>query len=532
LAALRPALDGICPELVQRDVAGKPVRTLLGPDADMGEPGRAAALTIWRSATPSALTATARFVAETARSPLFRAAALANLVPTDAWKQTVEMGRKAADWQAVSGPFAMAVTLQLADPDLNKARGAKTVLLTVADATSKAKPADMEPAGADVVRKSVVAWAFTGLDEASQPADVRAQLTARLDEGDLARLGDAAVPTLELWIAADLDRHLAAEMLQKVGTPDAYSSMVAGYRKHLARGGTLNARDLTLLAASQSVDVTLLLLDGYANQDRAADKANLRDQRAVMATIRQQVARLEQGKAGETGALALQFDRLETHLEGMLQARFADDRYWAADLLIRYREGDGMRRVLERMASDDRYRDPQWHDADPKTMLLALVRDAVAKLGKQALPRALSALSAKSAMGKVLAVATIRQLGDDGTLAALRTNNDDTDVSGLVNLPEPVSIRDLCRSAVEVRKLWKEVDEAAAKGSISALTLERYKRLSLQVFHLTDKALRIEVDRLVRADAESTPDPEPEPGTEPEPGPEPEPEPGTDTDGE
>lgn len=505
LAQLRPTLDGMCPTLTLRTPQGKVQKVLVGPDPQMGDDGRKQALALWSTATAPALAATARYAADAQRAPAFRAEALANLTLTPAWKQVLDFGRKAKDWPDVARVLSVLLARQLADPDLSKARQAKSLLLELADA-SKEKPEVSGEAG-EAARLAVVGWAMGPLTTSSLPEEIRAQLAARLEPGDLAKLGPTAAPTLDLWIAADVDRHRAANLLADAATPETYAAMVRGYRKHLTRGGLLDAADLSVLARSRSVDVTLLLLDGYANHERVADRSQQREQRALMLALRQQVSALRAAKGKDT--LALQFDRLEAHLESMLQARFADDRYWAADLLITFREGDGLRRVLERMQADDHYRDTQWHDVDPKKLLAHLVRDAVVPLGKGALPRAISALSAKNAMGKVLAVATIKQLGDDGTMAALRTNADDTDVSMLLALPEPVSVRELCRSAVEVRKLWREVDAARAAGTISAKTVERYKRASTLVFHLTDKPLRVEIDRLVQEDAAADPGPEP-----------------------
>lgn len=510
LEQLRPALDGLCPTLTLRDPQGVAKKSLIGPDPEMGDDGRKLALQLWQSATAPSLAATARYAADDARAPAFRAAALANLAPTAAWKQVLDFGRKAKDWPDVARVLSVLLAKQLADPDLTKARQAKTLLLELADA-SQDKPEVSGEAG-EAARLAVLAWAMGPLGASSLPEEIRAQLAARLDPGDLAKLGPTAAPTLDLWIAADVDRHRAANLLADAATPETFAALVRGYRKHLARGGLLDAADLSVLARSQSVDVTLMLLDGYANHERVTDRSQQRDQRALMLALRQQVSALRMAKNKDS--LALQFDRLEAHLESMLQARFADDRYWAADLLIVFREGDGLRRVLERMHSDDHYRDPSWHDADPKQLLANLIRDAVSPLGKSALPRAISALSAKNPMGKVLAVAIIKQLGDDGALAALRTNADETDVSMLLALPEPVAVRELCRSAVEVRKLWREAEAAHAAGTISAKTVERYKRASSLVFHLTDKPLRVEIDRLVQEDAARDPDPEP-PAPEP-----------------
>lgn len=504
LSALRPGLDAMCPRLVERDPRGKALRTLLGTDAEMTDATRALAFSLW-PASPEGLIALDRFVSEADRSARFRAEALAALAQSDAGNQTLVIGRKAADWPAVADALAPLLVKALRSPDVKLAAKARAVLLAMAnDVGSDGKLIDLADAGAAILKGAVTDWAFDGLRGTSTPEKVREQIEARLAEGDAARLGTGAADGLEQWIAADVRRHEAARALVRLGTPEAATALIRGYRRLYGRGVLPDGDDLEILTGDPhgSLPTLLLQLDMHAMLQRSDEPATVEATALVMAKIRDTFDKLAQSRTlDETRPdLEILFDKLEAHIENLLLLRNADDRWFAARLLVRYRGVDGVRRVLAGMAVDDHYRAAAHHSVDPKRALGELARDEIAPLGAPLVqPLMLAALAAENPVGKIIAVTVLKALGDASSLAALRTHNDDLEVASYLDLAGSVTVRDLAVAAVDVRKYMQEVDAAVTAGTLSKASGMAYKELAFFTYDLTDRRLRAEVARLAAA---------------------------------
>ncbi len=512
---MRPTLDAMCPRLVEHDARGKMLRTLLGTDEQMTDATRALAFSLW-PASPEGLVALGRFVSEADRAPRYRAQALQALALSAEAGHTLDLGRKAADWQKVAEVLAPMLVKVLRDPDVKVAAHARQVLLAMAnDVGSDGKPMDLAEPSAVIVRGAVVDWAFDGI-QTTTPADkVKEQIEARLEEGDAPRLGVAASEGLEHWIAADVRRHEAAKALVHLGTTDATASLLHGYRRLYGRGVLPDATDLEILTGDShgGVPALLLQLDVHAMLERSDAPATVAATELVMSRIRATLEQMGERRMldEKRSDLEVVFDKLEAHIENLLVLRNADDRWLGARLLVRYRGVDGVRRVLTGLAVDDHYRSAAHHTVDPKRQIGELARDEIAPLGAaQVQPLMLAALAANHPIGKVIAVTVLKALGDPESLAALRTHNDDTDVAPLLDLPGAVTVRDLAVAAVDVRKFMKEVDDAVAAGTLSPASGAAHKDIAFFTFDLTDRRLRAEVARQAAA---SQLEPAPQPPT-------------------
>jgi zinc protease len=518
LAALRPGADATCARLVQRDGQGRIVRVLVGTDAEMGDPGRKEAFAAWRLG-PEGQMALARYVKDDKHAPAFRAQALAAATTGDGTAKVLELGRKATDWPAVAQALWPLLTDALRRPALDQPKPddpqpkARAVLLAMTSTpSSQDKGPDLDPTAAASVRKAVADWALAGL--ADLPADrVRALAEHRLAEGDLLRLGEFDAPAVGAWIAADVRRHEAARALVQAGTTPALGALLNGYRRLYARGVQPDTEDLQILGAGERAETLLLLLDVHVVLERSDEPPAVRATAATMQTIRAAFARLaEHGtlQPGHTDLVTL-FDKFEPHLEMLLAQRNADDRWWAATQLVRVRGVEGLRKVLAGMAVDDHYRDPKHHAEDTRHALATFAEDVVAPLGgPEVQPLLFAALAGNQAMAKVIAVKTLEALGDDASVAALKTYGDDTDVGVLLDLPGTLLLRDMAMAAVDVRRYFREIDDAVTAGQMNPSEAVVYKAVAFETVDLTDKRLRVEVQRLAR---ERLPQPVPPPQT-------------------
>ena len=263
--------------------------------------------------------------------------------------------------------------------------------------------------------------------------------------------------------------------------------------------------DLQVLGRLSSLDGLLLLLNLHASLE-AHDAVAA--QLATMQTIRHDIAEMPAPK------LAAMFERLDPLLESLLGMHNADDRWWAAELLVTYRGLDGLRRVLSEIAVDDHYQKPQWHTVDPKKALAHLARDVIAPMGPQKLqPLLLATLVRNQPMGKVIAITVLKALADDASIQALKTLADESDVAALLDLPGPLSVHELALAAADVCKYFAEVAASERAGKLDAASAEKHRAAAFATFDLTDKRLRAEVNRVVSGAPPAAPESVPETGT-------------------
>lgn len=560
LGAIRPGIDASCPRLEERDVRGRLLRVLVGTDAEMGEAGRKDAFSRWPQ-SPDGRVALGRFVRDPSHQAVFRARALAALALSAASTETQALGRHAPDWRDAVAPALRPLLLAQMHTMADKTAGdeglalpgrARAILLGMAnDRDSKGQWLDGDDATADTVREAVARWAFAGLETTTPGETVRTQAGLRLAEGDVPRLGAFAHPGLEHWLAANFRRHEAALALVEamrpaaadakpvplpepstaatlpvraravadvalpLGPDAALTALVQGYRRLFGQRVAPDDRDLELLAKADRPETLLLLLDVHALHEASDDAGSQQATAATMRTIRAWLQRLEDAKA--LGGLV---DRLEAHLENLLALRNADDRWLAARLLVQHRKASGLRRVMAGLADDDHYSAARFRTVDPKQALGRFARDVVAPLGlADVQPSMLAALAGNRPVGKVIAVTVLKALGDDGSIAALRTHNDDTDVAHVLELPGPLTVRDIAQAAVDVWAYLREVREAVQAGTLATEVAAVHEEVAFFLYDLTDKRLRAEVQRLVveRQGGARQPQPETAPRAQTEP---------------
>lgn len=517
LALLRPSLDGACRALYQHTPGQPgakgpppPPKALLASDAAMGDDGRKLAFAAWQRG-PGGAAAVERYATDTQRNVGFRALALSALARGESYAEVTAIGRKAADWHDELAPALARLLLgALHDPDARVQSRARHALLRLAAPAAGGK-ADVDRETAGQLRAAVAEWAVTGIDGGKSAAQVRALVEARLDDGDLARIGEVAPAALEQWIAGDVRRHEAAAALVAAHTPAATVALVQGYRRLFAAGVPAVDRDLAALASARGIDALVLLLDLHAalavvDQPDAATRTA-----AAMATARKLAADLAATPATEGlgSELAARFDRVDTHMDQLLELRNADDRWWAAGLLVKYRKTAGLRRVLAGLRSDPHYHQPRWHTVPVALALAALARDHIAALGSDAEPALLAALAGRNPIGKVVAVAGLKALGSEGALSALRTCNDASAVGELLGVGAATSVRDLALAAVDVHRFYAEVEAEVAAGRLTRATATRYRDSAYRTLTLSGRALR---EAVVAEVAAAAPDAEAGPG--------------------
>ena len=501
LAKLRPELDNRCARIDLRDADGERVRTLVGPDADMTDADRKALFAAW-GATATSVPALERFVHDTSHAVAHRTAALFAQLGGPNQAVALKITAGASDAPELARALAVALAGELRDDPIDRARAARAWLLDMVSPASGAPQLVEEDARK--AHEALARYAFAGVSPDSPPEVVKALVPPRLDEADLARLGAPSVDGLEALVSADVWREPAARALIAQEDAPAVRALVRAYRRSLVVRRVLPAAvDLELLSKVPDVQTALLLLDTHALLELAAASATGTAPRetesarvATMTTLRggvETMASTPSREANEnSGRSVLERDikYVQSHLEALLGFRDTDDRWWAATLLVHNRGVEGLRLVLAGMADDDRYGIEAFRKRPTATSILMLAEDEIAPLGVDlARPLLLAALAGRNRVAKALAVTTMRVWGDDGSLTALRTHIDATDLGSLLDVGRPFSVTELARAAVDVHRVLRAIRGERESGAIDDATANRRSAAAMAALHLSGAAL-------------------------------------------
>ncbi len=501
VSGMRPAIDALCTRMVQRDAQGRLLRYLIADDNEMGDADRVALFALWSASEPG-LVPLARYVANAKRSAGFRADALMTLLGTPRQDKILATGAAASDWPKVAGELSLRLVAALSGGEAARARSARVVLLDLIAPASGSSP--LREAGQTAAHGALAGWAFAGITPEGETADVAKIMKERLVEADLARLGPQAVDGLEALISTDVWRTSAARALVARGEGSATRALVRAYRRSLVERKALpNPEDLALIGATANHQTALLLLDAHAVH-QASEKPAVRQSVAnTMATLRSVIDRMASATSREPSdrratrtVLERDFGHLLRPLERVLAFRNGDDRWWAAELIIRNLGVKGLRLALDGLADDEVYAAEGWHAIDPRRSMGDLCRNEIAPLGGDAVRTAMLArIHRQSRIGKAIAVTCLKALGDAGSMDALRTTHDKTDVGPVLGLVGVVTVSQLARSAVAVRQYMAQVDAAIAAGQIDRKTGVLYKNIAYYTVDKSGEQLKHEVAR-------------------------------------
>lgn len=516
LDQIRPALDARCTRIELRDADGRRVRTVLGPDGDMTDSDRSDLFAVW-ARDASAAPAIARYVADKSRSVAFRADALKATLMGPNVGAVIAMAAAAPDAGPLTGALVERLLLELRDHPIDRARAARVVLFDLVAPETATTP--LPEAMAPMVREALARYAFAGVSPDSAATLVMTLVPPRIDEADLARLGAPALDGLEALVSSNLWRESAAKALIAQRSGAAVRALVRAYRRALVIRRVLPSdMDLELIEQVPDVQTALLLLDTHAllelaghdaeaaalpadttatelgSAREAARAASLTSLRRVVAMMAETPAR-EAGKGGSGSVLDRDIRHIQGHLEAILGFRDADDRWWAATLLIRHRSAEGLRLVLSGLADDDRYADPAWQKEPVATSVLRLCANEIAPLGIEiARPQLLAALAGRHRIAKILAVVSMRVWGDDGSLTALRTHVDPTDIAGPLGYGKPTSVTELARAAVDLHRVLRRISADRDAARIDGTIARRQAEMATAALALSGAALDALVD--------------------------------------
>ncbi len=551
-ATMRPGVDGQCARLVALDAQGTQIAILAGADEEMTADGRDQLFALW-AGSPDGIVPLTTLVKDTTHATGVRAAALTALARGAGHGRTLEIGRSATDWPALAVDLRLALIAALRDPDVEAAAHARSVLLDLIDPPDAANALLDRPLVEDAL-DALARFAFHDIALETPRDEIADRVTSRLAIADLPRVACAAAAGLEVLVSRDVWRVESAQALVDCGSEAATAAMVRAYRRSLVDAAVPpDETDLRLLRDTHAAVAALLLFDAHSRHQGSDEEVATEATTALMASARDVIAWLDTHQAPSANAeadvaastpvsagpaadptgvaggaappatddqpksnpaaplaaaarpppmslLERDFSLLQPEIEALLGYRNADDRWYAADLLLRFRKLKGLRIVLSGLADDGNYSDPRHHTIDPKEAIGRLCLDRIAPLGIDvAQPPMLATMAGGTGVAKVIAVTTLKTFADAGSVNALRTWVDRTELAQVLELPGTVSAQRLAESAVDVLRYMSEIDAEVAIGRLSAERARVHKQVAFFTYDLEGTKLRAEVARRVRA---------------------------------
>lgn len=509
IEAIRPSIDRHCPRMALRDENATLLEVLVGDDAAMTDAGRAKLFGGW-ARDDVGLDPLGQFVRDATHSTAIRADALVALLETSRQKHLIATGRGAKDWPKMAidvlDRLIASFKLMADEHDLKRAFNAHEVLLDLVDPPDGKKTVLTE-ADVAIARKAIADWAFASITPDTPSKDTETLVTKRLIPPDLVRLGESSIAGLEALVSANVWRVEAGRALRGQESVASIRALWRGYRRaFVERGGLPDPADLEVLGSLPTAQTALLLFDVHAMHQRDPTPPQKTAAATTMDTLRHLLDEMGHEKSNEPSdrdsqrsVLDREFNRFVRPLETAMRFDNADDRWWAAKMLIRHKGVVGLRLVMQGLKDDDNYGAVGLHTIDPKLQIGDLCRNEIAPLGRSNVQAVmLAALVGRHRLGKIIAITVLKTFGDTGSMTALRTHRDRTDVAKILGLPGTVRVTRLAASAVDVHKFLDEIDREQRAGKISPAVAKLHKEFAFYTFDLLGNKLRSEVARKVR----------------------------------
>ncbi len=509
IGKIRPAIDRHCPRLILRDAQSKVLKVLVGGDSEMSDEARTKAFASWAS-DDAGLIPLGMYVRNAAHKLDNRADALAALLETGREQHIIQIGRTAKDWPSLSVPvldrMMGAFKLAATPHDIKRALRAHAVVLDLLEPADH-KPTVLVESDQLAARTAIAAWAFAGVTPETPSSDVKTLMKERLIPSDLVRLGAPSIAGLEALVSTSVLRVEAARALRALDSAESMRALLRGYRRSLVERRQLpDVQDLEVIGSLRGFQTALLLFDSHALQQSNASPESRATSAATIDMLRKVIDDMANTKSNEprdrkSGRTVLQrdFDQFIRSFEALLQFPNADDRWWAARMLIENKGLVGLRLVLHGLRDDGNYSDPEHYTVDPKYAIGDLCRNQIAPLGRKNVQSLLLAeLVGRHRVAKVIAITALKTFGDVGSLRALRTHYDTTKVSNILALPGHVTSKRLAESAVDVHAYLDEIEAERKAGRVTDEIAALHREFAFYTYDLTGIKLRSEVARRVR----------------------------------
>jgi hypothetical protein len=377
-------------------------------------------------------------------------------------------------------PFLMKM---LENPNQKKQDHAKRVLMDMIPLL----PEDKKLA----TRKAIARWAFGDLSPEDSAQRIVEKLGQRLRPEEIEALGEEGLPGAEIMLSKGIARDGIMGVLQSMHTPGANKAMINGLRRyHKIKNVKITEQDLAAVQKTDSLEGFLYFVELY---QRLSPSKHPDDKQASSLAIA--AATEWADKPDNQAKIKGNWAAVKPTMDGLLMGPSAEDRWWAAQLLVKYQGVDGLKEVLAKLPDDKNYGQEEFAGThDVKKEITDFCSEDVKALGADKVRPVLeTSLGSLRLIERIYAVRCLIALGDDNSLGVLKAyNKKDLAIVDPVVVPqtaEKVTVADLAQAGVEIVEFGRATDKLAAEGKIDAATAKWRKYFAEHSFERKGKAL-------------------------------------------
>lgn len=397
--------------------------------------------------------------------------------------QTMRMVSKAPDKVEVLVALVPFLEKMLDNANPKKQDHAKRVLMDIIPVLPDAKKAE--------VRKTVAKWAFAGMSADDSAQRIVEKLGQRIRPEEIEALGEDGLPGAEIMLSKGIARDGIMGVLMAMNTPAAHKAMINGLRRyHKIKNVKITEQDLAAVQKTDSLEGFLYFIELYQRLSPSKHGDDKQASSLAIAAATEWADKPENQKKIKDNWAAV-----KPTMDGLLASPSAEDRWWAAQLLVKYTGLDGLKDVLAKLPDDKNYGQEEFAGThDVKKEITDFCTDDVKALGAEKVRPVLEAsLASKRLIERIYALRCLIALGGPESLGVLKAyDKKDLAIVDAVIVPqtaEQVTVADLAQAGAEIIDYDLKTDKLAAEGKIDAATAKWRKFYAEHSFERKGAAL-------------------------------------------
>lgn len=370
-------------------------------------------------------------------------------------------------------------------PNEKMARYAKQVLFEMIPSLPDAEK--------EKTRKVIADWAFGDMSHDDQAKMVAEKLGRRMRPEEIEALSGAGVKGAEIMLAKGIARNEVMVYLQGVKTDEAKVALIKGLRLYheLHKNAKYTPAELGFAQRTEHVDGLLYFFWVY---NRLIKSEHPDDKQAGSLAIAAAMEWLE-SDAGKKLLVDNYKEKFKPLAEELITHANCDDRWWAAQVMVRNEGVEGLKAVLAKMPEDTNYGNEAFANNDFKMMLMDLCLKDIAKIDPdKAREVLLASLGSKRVIERIIAIRCLLPLRNEAVEAALKKyDKKDNLIVDPIIVPhdaEEVTPYDLAQVVYDTFKYHDEMEALAAKGKLSPEEIKWRKFYASYSFERQGKKLR------------------------------------------
>jgi len=325
----------------------------------------------------------------------------------------IASGIEAKDRDKVLAVLRDDLSKHLKNPNEKIQQHAKAVLLDVIDIQSEGE--------ADKTRKLVGEWAFGDMSPDDKAKVIAGKLAKRTRKDEIEKLGKHGIKGAEIMLSKGIEKSAMLGVLQTLKHKEAKEAMIRGLRRyHGMKGGkvVISGSDLGFVQRTKHIDGLLYFFEIYEKRGESDHESDAQASSMAIAAAMQWV----ESKEGQKLIEASWKDKFKPLAERFIKRNKAEDRFWSAQVMMKYEGIEGLKFALKNLPDDLNYGDANHNDGDSKLQIRDFCRIDVAQIKDHKAVHALwlETLKGGTLIAQVIALRCLVADGSEDASGALK----------------------------------------------------------------------------------------------------------------